>query len=268
MAPASHLVAGGTGPAIVLLHGWPYTWAMWRRLMPLLVDAGFAVVAPDLRGLGYSAAAADGYAKANVAEDVRQAVRSLGFSAVNLLGTDIGAMVAYAYASRHPGEVRRLVLAESLLPGFGLEELMNPARGGYWHFGFHMQVDLATMLTAGREAAYLGPMWRMMSISPDAGDVAEATYLPHYAAPGGMRAGFQHYGTLLADGRKNRASRPALPMPVLVLNGDRGIPQPQTLGCVRQVANSIETALVPDSGHLFAYDSPAWVAERLISFFA
>ena len=125
-----HYVIGGKGPTVVLLHGWPYTWAEWRKLMPLLADAGFTVIAPDLRGLGNSARADSGYSKANVAEDVRQVVQSVGPGAVNLVGADIGAMVAYAYASRRPGEVRRLVLAESLIPGFGLEEFMNPATGG------------------------------------------------------------------------------------------------------------------------------------------
>lgn len=263
-----HYVVGGAGPAVVLLHGWPYTWALWRKLMPRLAAAGFTVLAPDLRGLGNSEKADAGYAKTTVAEDVRQVVRALGIDSIDLVGTDIGTMVAYAYASRHPEEVRRLVLAESLLPGFGLAELMNPAAGGYWHFGFHAQVDVAAMLTEGREAAYLLPTMAMMSTAPDAADAARTLFLPHYAAPGGMRAGFRHYATLLDDGRANRADfRGPLPMPVLVLNGERGIPQAQTLGSVRRVAAHVEADLVPAAGHTFADDNPAWVAERLARFF-
>jgi len=263
-----HYVIGGTGPAVVLLHGFPYTWALWRKLMPLLAKAGFTVIAPDLRGLGDSDKASTGYTKTNVAEDVRQIVRSLGFDTINLVGTDIGTMVAYAYASRHPDEIRRLVLAESLIPGFGLEELMNPATGGYWHFGFHMQVDVAEMLTAGKETDYLLPTMTMMSLSKDVAETAQTIYLPHYIEPGGMRAAFQHYGTLLEDGRENRTNfHSKLTMPALVLNGEKGILQTQTLGCVRQVAENIESELIPESGHAFAEDNPAWVAERLIRFF-
>ena len=55
-------------------------------------------------------------------------------------------------------------------------------------------------------------------------------------------------------------------MPVLVLSGERGIPQSQTLGCVRQVATTIETDLVPNAGHLYAQDNPEWVASRLHAF--
>lgn len=263
-----HYVMGGSGPAIVLLHGWPYTWALWRKLIPLLALAGFTVIAPDLRGLGDSTKTDFGYAKTNVARDVHELALQLGHRKINLLGTDIGMMVAYAYAASYPDEVHQLVLAESLIPGFGLEELMNPATGGYWHFGFHMQVEVATMLTAGKEAAYLLPSMKMMSVSEDAADVAQTLYLPYYAAPGGMRAGFRHYETLLEDGKENRARFVTkLTMPVLVLNGDKGIPQAQTLGCVRQIADNIETDLIPDSGHAFADDNPYWVANRLIRFF-
>ena len=82
-----------------------------------------------------------------------------------------------------------------------------------------------------------------------------------------MRAGFQHSGTLLADGSENRAAfRSKLPMSVLVLNGERGILQAHLLGCVRQGADTIETALVPGSAHTFPSDNPAWIAERLIRF--
>ena len=251
----------------MLLHGWPYTWAVWRKVMPLLAARGYTVIAPDLRGLGDSALEESGYAKSNVAEDIHGVVRSLGFAHIHLLGMDIGMMVAFAYALRYPEEIDSLILTESLIPGFGLEELMNPATGGYWHFGFHMQVPVADMLTAGEEELYLLPTMGMMSTSPDAIETAKAVYLPSYKRPGRMRAGFEHYGTLLEDGKENRdRMKKKLAMPVLVLSGERGIPQSQTLGCVRQVANTIETDLVPNAGHLYAQDNPEWVAKRLQAF--
>jgi pimeloyl-ACP methyl ester carboxylesterase len=162
-----HYVVGGAGPAIVLLHGFAYTWEDWRRILAPLAAAGFTVIAPDLRGFGYSEKTKDGYAKTSVAEDVRAIVRELGFDEINLVGADIGAMVAYAYASRHPGEVRRFVFGEAFVPGFGLEDHMNPATGGFWHFGFHAQVDIATMLVEGREERYLMPFYKLMSTHGD-----------------------------------------------------------------------------------------------------
>jgi pimeloyl-ACP methyl ester carboxylesterase len=91
-----HYVVDGEGPAILLLHGFAYTWEDWRRILAPLAAAGYTVIAPDLRGFGYSEKTKTGYSKANVAEDVRAIVRELGFETVNLVGADIGAMVAYA----------------------------------------------------------------------------------------------------------------------------------------------------------------------------
>lgn len=127
---------------------------------------------------------------------------------------------------------------------------------------------MADMLTTGKEEAYLLPTMGMMSLSPDALEMARAVYLPSYERPGRMRAGFEHYGTLLEDGKENRERlKQKLVMPVLVLSGERGIPQNQTLDCVRRVATEIETDLVPDAGHLYAQDNPEWVANRLHGFF-
>ena len=255
-----HYETAGTGPAVVLVHGWPFTWREWRPLIPLLAAAGFTVIAPDLRGTGDSERPATGYTKREVAEDLHALVRELGFTTVNVAGTDIGTMVAQAWAMAYPDEVAHLVLSESLLPGFGLLE------AGHWHFGFHAQLDLAEMLTAGREAAYLGGMWDVMSdgrVPP--GERAE--YLRTYAAPGGMRGGFQHYATLAEDDRAVREVAVVLPMPVLVLNGERGLPQPPLLAGARQMAADVRADIVPDSAYTIGLDNPEWVARRLEQFF-
>ena len=262
-----HYVSGGAGPAVVLLHGWPFTWREWRGVMPALAKAGFAVIAPDLRGMGDSARPSEGYDKRTVADDIRQIVQGLEIHAVDLVATDIGTMVAASWALHHPTEIRRMVLAESLIPGFGLEELMNPATGGYWHFGFFAQVDVAAMLIDGKEAKYLGATCSRMS--PLNGITADdrEELLRNYGNPDGMRAGFRHYAAMLDDGKANRAAfGEKLTMPVLVLNGERGIPQHQTLATVERVFATIEHDKVPTAGHAFAADSPDWTADRIIRF--
>jgi pimeloyl-ACP methyl ester carboxylesterase len=262
-----HYVSGGTGPAIVLLHGWPLSWREWRGIMPTLAKTGFTVIAPDLRGLGDSEKPLTGYDKKTVADDIRAIVHDLRFATVDLVGTDIGMMVAVAWALNNPNEIRRLVLAESLIPGFGLEELMNPATGGYWHFGFHAQVDIATMLTEGKEAEYLGNNWTMFSPLKGITAADRRDFLRTYGNPDGMRAGFRHYAALLDDGKANRSAfEEKLKMPVLVLNAGLGIPQAQTLGGVSQVFANVEHDKVLLAGHAFAADRPDWTADRIISF--
>ncbi len=262
-----HYVAGGEGPAVVLLHGWPYTWAVWRNLMPALASGGFTVIAPDLRGIGDSDRPDDGYSKVNVATDIHALAQELGFDSVNLVGMDIGAMVAFAYAASFPDNVHRLVLAESVIPGFGLEELMNPATGGHWHFGFFQQVKTAAMLVTLHEPEFIGQFWKM-GTTRELPPAERAEYLRHYTGTEALRGGFEHYGTLLQDGRTNRqlTDRP-LPTPVLVLNGDRGLPQALLLNGARLAFADVDADTVPAAGHTFGADNPAWTAKRLTEYF-
>ncbi|MGW1048752.1 alpha/beta fold hydrolase [Streptomyces sp. NPDC001118] len=259
-----HYVIGGQGPAVLLLHGWPFTWIQWRALMRPLAGRGFTVIAPDLRGSGDSDKPTGPYTKRDEAEDLHHLVRHLALTDVSVVGADIGTMVAHAYALAYPDEVRRLVLTEALLPGYGLEARMNPATGGFWHFGFHAQVELAAMLTAGKEEEYLGGYWAMMSTG-GLTDEDRAQLLRAYCAPGGMRGGFEHYATLAEDGRAARAAG-RLAMPVLVLSGEHGLPQQGLLDGARQAAADVRADIVPAAGHAIAADNPSWLAERLARF--
>ena len=90
---------GGSGPVVVLLHGYTQTSHMWIPLMPLLATS-HTVIAPDLRGIGGSERTPGGYDKKTMAKDVRELVHQLGHDQpAVLVGHDIGLMVAYAYAA-------------------------------------------------------------------------------------------------------------------------------------------------------------------------
>ncbi|MFJ7242992.1 alpha/beta fold hydrolase [Streptomyces olivaceus] len=260
-----HYVIGGSGPAVVLIHGWPFSWIEWRAVMPLLAEHGFTVIAPDLRGSGDSSIPAGHWTKRDEAEDLHQLIRRLGHDQAFVVGTDVGTMTAHAWAQAYPHEVSRLVLSEAFLPGFGLEEHMNPATGGSWHFGFHAQSELAAMLTEGKEEAYLSGFWSMMSRGGIT-DADRTELLRAYTAPDAMRGGFEHYATLVDDGRAARTSAP-LAMPVLVLNGAFGLPQQVLLDGARQAALDVRADIVPAAAHTFAADNPAGTAQRLVHFF-
>ncbi|MDB5614707.1 MAG: hypothetical protein JWQ22_2360 [Devosia sp.] len=263
-----HYVAGGSGPLVMLLHGFPYTWEIWSRLMPILIAQGRRVVAPDLRGHGFSDKPNDGYEKTNVVSDLRGLVAALGETQIDLIGMDIGAMVAATWAIHHPADLRRLVLSESLIPGFGLEEMMNPATGGYWHFGFHAQVDVATMLISGREESYLLPTLKMMSAPSDAEQTARDLFLPHLKTSAGLRGVLAHYGPLVADGQENRwALDGRLKLPVLILAGAKGLPPKKLVEGARDIASDVVTATpIADAGHVYAWDNPEGTADKLMAF--
>jgi len=129
---------GGRGPVVVLLHGYTQTSHMWLPLMPLLA-ASHTVIAPDLRGAGNSERAKDGYDKKTLAKDIRNLVRQLGHEQVQLVGHDIGLMVAYAYAAQYPKEVSKVVLMDAFLPGIGNWKDVWLLRD-LWHFHFYGDV--------------------------------------------------------------------------------------------------------------------------------
>ncbi len=96
-----HYLAAGDGEPVILLHGYAETSHMWRPLMAELARTR-TVIAPDLRGSGQSSKPQGGYDKKTMAQDIHALTTSLGFRQVEIVGHDIGLMVAYAYAAQYP----------------------------------------------------------------------------------------------------------------------------------------------------------------------
>jgi pimeloyl-ACP methyl ester carboxylesterase len=147
-----HYVRGGSGPTLLLIHGFPQDWYEWRSVMPRLATT-FTVIAVDLRGVGGSEAPRGGYDAATMAEDLHQLVETLQLGPVYVAGHDIGGWVAYAYARLHPKTTSGVMVLETLLPG--IEPFADAKVDvALWHGGFHMVPDLPEALVAGRQAIY------------------------------------------------------------------------------------------------------------------
>jgi pimeloyl-ACP methyl ester carboxylesterase len=157
-----HYLVAGKGDPVVLLHGFAESSHMWLPLIARLSDKHM-VIAPDLRGFGQSAAPADGYTKAAMAQDVHALVKSLKYDHIRLVGHDIGLMVAYAYAAQFPAEVDRIALMEAFLPGVGDWNSVFLLRD-LWHFHFYGKTPLA--LVTGRERIYLEHFWNDFAADP------------------------------------------------------------------------------------------------------
>jgi len=215
-----HYVIGGHGDPVVLLHGWPQTWYAWHNVMPALAK-NYTVIAPDLRGLGDSSKPSSGYDAKTTAEDIYQLVSQLGFNKIYLVGHDLGALPAYAYAAVHPNNVSKLVLMELTFPGYTPPSI--PGNPGRWWVAFHQVPDMPETLVQGKEREYLTYFFKGLAYNPFAitqSDIDE--FVSHYSAPGGMRAGFEYYKALPQDAKeiKELAASSKLPMPVLALSGD------------------------------------------------
>lgn len=124
-----HYVAGGSGAPLVLLPGWPRTWWEFHKIMPALART-HRVIAVDLRGMGDSAKPAGGYDKKTMAADIAALIAKLGHDRADVLGSDIGSMVAFSLAANHPERVRKLVMIDVLHPSDVLDTLtLLPSRG-------------------------------------------------------------------------------------------------------------------------------------------
>ena len=265
-----HYAACGKGAPLILIHGWPQTWYEWRRLMPILADR-FAMVAPDMRGLGDSSRPSSGYDKKTVANDLWLLMHDhLGHQKFDVVGHDWGAPVAFRLAADHPEAVTHLVLLDTPIPG---DQPSSTGIGAAprWHHLFHNVPDLPEALTVGRERIYLEFLY-MNGIDQAGtfGDADIAEYVRTYAQPGAMRAGFDFYRAIKQDADDNRATLATgfrLPMPALGLGGggSRGRGD-LVLESLRRVALHAEGGSVPDCGHFIPEEKPEELAIRLRNF--
>ena len=113
---ALHVAEVGTGPLVLLLHGFPQFWWAWRQQLTDLAGAGFRAVAVDLRGYGASDKPPRGYDAPNLAADVAQLVNSLGERDAMVVGTDIGGLLAWTMAAKHTRVVRSLAIVGAAHP--------------------------------------------------------------------------------------------------------------------------------------------------------
>jgi pimeloyl-ACP methyl ester carboxylesterase len=113
---ALHFAEAGTGPLVLLLHGFPQFWWTWHRQLLDLADAGFRAVAVDLRGYGASDKPPRGYDAPNLAADMAALVTSLGESDAMVVGNDIGGLLGWTMAATHPNVVRSLAVLGSAHP--------------------------------------------------------------------------------------------------------------------------------------------------------
>jgi pimeloyl-ACP methyl ester carboxylesterase len=262
-----HYVIAGRGVPIVLLHGWPQTWYAWKEIIPKLAQS-YTVIAPDLRGCGFSEKTLAGYDKLTIAQDIYALVEQLGFKEIFLVGHDIGANVAFTYAAEYPENVKKLVLLYAFVAGFGLEKLMDVANGGRWHFGFHMAKDLPEYLVAGRERIYLDYFFKNLTYSPVSikeEDIDE--YVRQYSAPGALRAGFELYRSLLKDGEHNQKYRhQKLQTPILAYGGESAAGD-NLRKSLLPIADHVEGGSIPECGHFIPEEKPDFLANVLHDFF-
>ncbi|WP_448118961.1 alpha/beta fold hydrolase [Pseudomonas serbica] len=142
-----HYIDEGQGPLVILLHGFPYLWYMWRRQIVALAEAGFRVVVPDQRGFGQSDRpdAIEAYDMSQAVGDMVGLMAALGETSAVIIGHDLGAWVAQASALLRPDLFRALVMLNTPVPPRGKVKptvgLQAMAKGRVYHHLYFQQLD-------------------------------------------------------------------------------------------------------------------------------
>jgi len=256
-----HYVRGGKGPPVILIHGFPQDWFEYRPIMSSLAKQ-FTVVAVDLRGIGGSTPASDGFDAANMAQDICQLASVLKLEHVYIVGHDIGGHVAYAFVRRFPQITRGAMILDTPIPGIeGWEEIQGAPF--MWHMHFMQVPGLAEKLVDGRQAAYLGYFFQFGKFTPE--EVAH--YVRAYSTAAQLHAVFEMYRAFPANAQFNAVQRGPMPIPLFFGTGD-GSPFAKLVpkiadGLRAHGCTHVETGLIHGAVHYLVEDQPDQVAELI-----
>jgi len=271
-----HGVTAGNGPALLLMHGHPQTLSTWWAVAPRLVEAGYRVVATDLRGYGDSSRPPGGddhinYSKRTMARDQVAVMRALGHERFAVIGHDRGARVAHRMALDYPQAVERIVVID-IAPTATVYARTDRrlATKYFWWFFFIQPAPLPEhLIEADREfflRAHLSAQSRTAGV-PSERLVQE--YLRCYCLPGTVHAICEDYraaaGIDLLHDAEDQEVR--IRVPLLVLWGVQGVVAElyDVLSTWREKATDVRGRSLP-GGHVPQEEAPMETAEALVEF--
>ncbi|MBK5260774.1 MAG: alpha/beta hydrolase [Thermoanaerobaculia bacterium] len=258
-----HYVEAGTGPLVVLLHGFPEFWYSWRNQIPALANAGFRVVAPDLRGYNESSKpdAVGDYRITTVAADIAALIESLGAPCV-LGGHDWGGLAAWTVAMTRPELLRKLVILNMPHPVPLSRELRRS-----------MQQKLRLAYQLFLQPPRL-PELMMRAILPlmmrTAGRFTSAEIVEYrraWARPGARRAMANYYRAVRRHGGELRKIIRPIEMPVLMIWGENDpVFMRATTEDFDEYVPNLRIVRIADAGHFVQTDEPELVSDLMIEF--
>ena len=263
-----HVVTGGDGPPLLLVHGWPETWYAWRLLMPALAK-DFEVIAVDQRGMGLSDKPTSGYDTRTLASDLVGLMDTLGHERFAVVGHDTGFAISYALAADHPTRVVRAALAE--IPGppgaAPSPPLLGPGplNDRLWHLAFNRIEKLNEQLVAGREDVFFA--WEFDAAAKKLPKDAIDYYVGLLSNPDSLRGSFGFYRALDMTVAQNAQRKSRLTMPILAVGGEASFGD-HVAGAMKLVADDVQGVVIPNVGHFVAEEAPGEMLTALTAFLA
>jgi len=267
-----HYVEAGEGPLVVLLHGFPEFWYSWRFQIPALAEAGFRVVAPDMRGYNLSdkPKGVESYALERLARDVERLIGALGEERAVVVGHDWGGIVAWAVAMLHPGRVERLVILNVPHPDRFSRGLRTPRQLLKSSYAFVFQIPwLPERVLRAGDFALVRSVFRNDPVRPGTfgGDDIDR-YVEALSRPGALTAAINYYRALARRAPTvARALRRRIGAPVMVIWGQRDLfLVPELARPNPALVPDARVERLPDASHWVQQDRPERVNALLLDF--
>jgi epoxide hydrolase 4 len=269
---ALHLVEAGSGPPVLLLHGFPEFWYSWRHQIPALAKAGFHAIAPDLRGYNESdrPTGVRAYRVQVLVEDIAQLIQTLGYDRAFIVGHDWGGIIAWRLAALQPDRMRKLVILNAPHPARFRRELMrNPAqwlRSSY--VAFFQLPWLPERFLSFRRFSLLERAWRRQPLRADAfTDADVARYKQALGKPGGLSAPLNYYRAAMRWPQDLYGPPQIITQPTLLLWGEHdAFLSPRLSRSLSTWVPDLQVQRFSDASHWLQNDAPAAVNDALVGF--
>jgi pimeloyl-ACP methyl ester carboxylesterase len=267
-----HYVEAGTGPLLILLHGFPEFWYSWRHQVPALAAAGLHVLAPDLRGYNLSdkPPGVSAYRIDALLGDVIGLIDQAGAQRAAIAGHDWGGVIAWHFAMRHPQKVEKLIILNAPHPAAYRRELRSWRQLlKSWYVFFFQVPGLPELVLSADDFGWIERLFQHQLVHPEAfGPEDVRCYKQALARPGALTAALNYYRASMRY-RSQRAARNDLPInvPVLLLWGERdSYLSPRLTDGLSAWVPNLRVVRFPDVSHWIQNDVPERVNRLMIDF--
>jgi pimeloyl-ACP methyl ester carboxylesterase len=263
-----HVAEAGAGEPVLLLHGWPQHHYMWHRVIERLAPR-YRLIAPDLRGFGWTEAPGHGYDGETFARDQIALLDALGIERVKLIGHDWGGWTSMLLGLNYPERIERMVALDTPHPWqhFRLSQL--PELWRTWYAAANATPGLGAWLH--RRTGHVAGILRRGNVGTPFSDAELDAYADSFREPERAQAAsalYRYYHRVIGEALRGKFRAQRLTVPTVLMFGARDLyVSPKFTEGYERHADDMRLEIVPDSGHFLVDEQPDLVSERAIDFF-